>query len=49
MTYSYVIIYNDGYQSSGTIGASSRAEAKIRATAQCNAAGHGGVRNIRIS
>ena len=51
MTFSYVIIYNDGYQSSGTIGASSRAEAeaKIRAPAQCNAAGHRGVRSIRIS
>lgn len=51
MTYSYVIIYNDGYQASGTIGASSRAEAeaKVRATASCSAGAHRGVRSIRIS
>lgn len=51
MTYRYVIVYNDGTQSSGTIGASSHAEAvaRVRATASCSASAHGGVRNISVS
>lgn len=51
MTYRYVIVYNDGTQSSGTIGASSHADAvaKIRATASTQAAAHRGVKSIQVS